>query len=217
MTVAYALSAVPWFVIDAGIVVLLVALGAAGGVGFAWWRGRRKATAGPQRRVLLALAGPDLSCAAIDAVARIGRAENAVIVPAKLIPTPYRLPLDCPLPESTSAALDLLEVVENRLRRAGVEVDCRLVPGRTLRHAVRRLVAQERFDRLVVPAGDGGDGGGFGADDVGWLLAHVSGEVLVLRPAAAGNLADDVVRGRRPARAAGGPRTDAVVADPHRG
>lgn len=215
MTVPYALSAVPWFVVDAGIVVLLVALGAAGGVGWAWWRGRRRVA--PQRRVLLALAGPDVSCAAIDAVARIGRAENAVVVPAKLVPTPYRLPLDCPLPESASAALDVLEVVENRLRRAGVAVDCRLVPGRTLRHAVRRLVAQERFDRLVVPAGEGGDGGGFGADDVGWLLAHVSGEVLVLRPAAAGSLADDVVRGRRPARIAGGPRTDAVVADPHRG
>lgn len=215
MTVIYALGAVPWVVIDIGIVVLLVALGAAGGIGWAWWRGRR--TAAPQRRVLLALAGPDVSCAAIDAVARIGRAENAVVVPAKLVPTPYRLPLDCPLPESASAALDLLEVVENRLRRAGVAVDCRMVPGRTLRHAVRRLVAQERFDRLVVPAGEGGDRGGFGADDVGWLLAHVSGEVLVLRPAAAGSLADDVVRGRRPARIAGGPRTDAVAADPHGG
>lgn len=217
MIVVVTLSTIPWFVIDVAIVVLLVALGAAGGVGYAWWRGRRAATAAPQRRVLLALAGPDLSCAAIDAVARIGRAENAVVVPAKLVPTPYRLPLDCPLPESTSAALDLLEVVENRLRRAGVEVDCRLVPGRTVRHAVRRLVAQERFDRLVVPAGDGGDAGGFGADDVGWLLAHVSGEVLVLRPAVAGSLADDVVRGRRPARVAGGPRTDPVAADSHGG
>ena len=44
-------------------------------------------------------------------------------------------------------------------------------------------MAQERFDRLVVPASDGVDEGGFGADDVGWLLAQVSGEVLVLRPA----------------------------------
>lgn len=217
MTVVDALASIPWVVIDVGIVVLLVALGAAGGIGYAWWRGRRAATAAPQRRVLLALAGPDVSLAAIDAVARIGRAENAVVIPAKLVPTPYRLPLDCPLPESTSSALDLLEVVENRLRRAGVEVDCRLVPGRTVRHAVRRLVAQERFDRLVVPAGDGGDGGGFDADDVGWLLAHVAGEVLVLRPAAAGSVADDVVRGRRPARVARGPRTDALAADPHGG
>lgn len=209
------LGVVPWFVVDAGIAVLLVALGAVGGMAGARWRGRRREA--PQRRVLLALAGPDVSCAAIDAVARIGRAENAVVVPAKLVATPYRLPLDCPLPASASAALDLLEVVENRLRRAGVSVDCRLVSGRTLRHAVRRLVAQERFDRLVVPAGDGGDGGGFGADDVGWLLAHVAGEVLVLRPAAAGSLADDVVRGRRPDPVAGGPRTDPVAADPHGG
>ncbi|MGX6450210.1 hypothetical protein ACVU7I_19390, partial [Patulibacter sp. S7RM1-6] len=62
---------------------------------------------------------------------------------------------------------------------AGVEVDPRIVQGRTVRHALRELAAGEPFDRLVVPAGE--DDRGLAAQDVGWLLAHVPGEVVVLR------------------------------------
>jgi hypothetical protein len=44
---------------------------------------------------------------------------------------------------------------------------------------MRQLMANERYDRIVVAAGDEG----FAADDVAWLLTHAAGEVIVLRPA----------------------------------
>ncbi|WP_320670806.1 hypothetical protein [Patulibacter defluvii] len=174
---------------DVALGAVAAALGLVVGVGLAVTirRARGDRRTAPSGRVLLALAGPEMSCAAVDAAARIGRADDAVVVPAVLVATPYHLPLDRPLPEAASEALDLLDAVEQRLQRAGVEVDARMVQGRTRRHALRRLVAEERFDRLVVPAARdphpaGQDGSGFSADDVAWLLAHVDGEVLVLRP-----------------------------------
>lgn len=167
---------------EAGAVLLTLGLGGATGAGVASWitTRRRAAETTPPGRILLALTGDGLPCAAIDAAARLGRADHAVVVPAVLLPTPYGLPLDRASPDAGSDALDLLEAVERRLTKAGVQVDGRVVQGRTRRHAIRRLVEQERHDRLVVPAG-GAEDGGLSADDVGWLLAHVDGEVLVLR------------------------------------
>jgi hypothetical protein len=43
---------------------------------------------------------------------------------------------------------------------------------------MREAIAHERFDRLVVAAGDGLDSG-----DVAWLLDHAPGEVVIIRPA----------------------------------
>lgn len=166
------------------VLVVLATLGLGGAAGAATVAGlaarRRARRAAPPGRVLLALTGEGLPCAAIDAAARLGRADHAVVVPAVLLPTPYGLALDRPSPDAGSDALDLLEAVERRLTRAGVAVDGRVVQGRTRRHAIRRLVDEERHDRLVVPAG-GPQDGGLSADDVGWLLGHVAGEVLVLR------------------------------------
>lgn len=189
---------------EAAAVVATLGVGVLAGAGAvaALTRRRRARADEPPGRILLALTGDGLPCAAIDAAGRLARADHAVVVPAVLLPTPYGLPLDRPSPEAGSEALDLLEAVERRLTKAGVPVDGRVVRGRTRRHAIRRLVAQERHDRLVVPAGGGADEGGLSADDVGWLLAHVEGEVLVLRADAGppgGARPVRVERRRRPA------------------
>lgn len=181
IALAQALAALPLGDVVLGAVAAMVGLLA--GVALALTIKGRRRRHEPTGRVLLALAGPEMSCAAVDAAARIGRADDAVVVPAVLVATPYHLPLDRPLPEAASEAIDVLDAVEQRLHRAGVQVDGRMVQGRTRCHALRRLVAEERFDRLVVPAaGAGQEGAGFSAEDVAWLLANVSGEVLVLRP-----------------------------------
>ena len=54
--------------------------------------------------------------------------------------------------------------------------------GRTVRHALRELLADERYDRLVVAAGTAHTDG-LSAADVAWLLEHAAGEVAVVRPA----------------------------------
>ena len=62
-------------------------------------------------------------------------------------------------------------------------VDSRIERGRNRRHALRRAIVEERFDRIVIAAAPHG-GHGFDAEDVAWLIDHARGEIVVLRPSA---------------------------------
>jgi hypothetical protein len=140
-------------------------------------RRRPPLTAGPHR-ILFPFTGHGLSQPALDAALRLARAEHATLVPVYLARVPMQLPLDSPLPRQCTAGLPLLETIEQRAATASVPVDARVDRGRTLRHAMREAIAHERFDRLVVAAGDG-----LGSGDIAWLLDHAPGEVVIIRPA----------------------------------
>jgi hypothetical protein len=144
---------------------------------------RRGTQAEPSgRRILFPYVGSQLSVSALDAALRIAHAEDATLVPAYLAPVPMALPLETPIPRSCDKAFELQEAIEQRAATAHVPVDGRIGRGRTVRHALRQLLADERYDRIVVAAAtahtDGLSGG-----DVAWLLEHAPGEVAVLRPA----------------------------------
>jgi hypothetical protein len=129
-------------------------------------------------RILFPFVGGALSERALEACLRLAVAEHAALVPAYLVSVPMALHLNAPLPSACGSAFELLEAIEQRAAAVGVPVDGRIGRGRNLRHAMRELMANERFDRIVVPAGDEG----FAADDVGWLLDHAEVEVIVLQP-----------------------------------
>jgi pyrimidine operon attenuation protein/uracil phosphoribosyltransferase len=57
------------------------------------------------------------------------------------------LSLEAPLPRACDAAFELQEAIEQRARAAGIAVDARIATGRTVRHALRRLLNAERYDR----------------------------------------------------------------------
>lgn len=147
-------------------------------------RKRRRVTASAARRMLFPFTGDALSKRALDAALRVARAEGATLVPAYLAKVPLQLPLGTPLPRQCDVAVPMLEAIEQQAAGLGVPVDTRITPGRTYRHALEQLVKQEPdFDRIVVAAAtDNVDG--FSAEDVAWLLGHVPGEVIVIRPAA---------------------------------
>jgi hypothetical protein len=133
-------------------------------------------------RILFPYVGTQLSTAALDAALRIARIENATLVPAYLAPVPMAMPLSAPIPRTCDRAFELQEAIELRATHAGVPVDGRIERGRTVRHALRALLVQERYDRIVVAAGTAHTDG-LRADEVAWLLEHAPGEVVVLRPA----------------------------------
>jgi hypothetical protein len=148
-------------------------------------RGRRARRERPEPgpgRVLFPFLGRALSTPALEAALRLARAEGATLVPAYLAEVPLHLPLDAALPRQSDRALTLLEAVEQRAHRCGVPVDARIERGRDVRHALRELLAHERYDRIVLAAATNG-GDGFTTDDTAWLLAHAPGEIVVLRPA----------------------------------
>jgi hypothetical protein len=172
--------------------VAAILLVAALAVGFAvalglqrWRRGRALGGRGRVRRIAFPFTGEGLSERALAAALRLARVEGATLMPVYLALVPMRLAVDVPLQSECEVALALLEAIEQRAARAEVAVDSRIERGRTVRHALRELIAHERFERMVVAAGTDGAGEGFSPEDVAWLLAHVPGELIALRPAVA--------------------------------
>jgi hypothetical protein len=168
------------------IEALLILLGVVVGVGFALAVRRRRASppvpAPSPRRILFPYVGAQLSVAALDAALRIAKIEDATLVPVYLVPVPMAMPLEAPIPRACDRAFELQEAIEQRAAAAGVPVDARIGRGRNLRHAMRQLVADEPYDRIVVAAA-AAHTDGLSSDEVAWLLEHARGEVVVLRPA----------------------------------
>jgi nucleotide-binding universal stress UspA family protein len=167
------------------VVVAIVALAA--GVAAGFWlppHGRRptRERPGTVRRILLPFTGHDISRRAFDAAVRLAKAEDATIMPAYLARVPRNLPLDSALPAQSSAGMPLLEAIEQKAETQGVAVDARIARGRTYRDALRRLLEQEQFDRVIVSA-SASRNNGLSADDLEWLLQRVPAEVMILRPA----------------------------------
>jgi nucleotide-binding universal stress UspA family protein len=162
-------------------IVVALALGGAGG--FALARRRRRGAGGEGvHRILLPFTGTEISRRALDAALRLARAEGATLMPAYLATVPLQLPLGCALPKEAAGAMAMLEAIEQRAAAQEVGVDARIERGRTYRHALERLLDEEEFDRVVVPAQANG-GEGLSGDDLVWLLRSAPAEVLILRPA----------------------------------
>lgn len=167
-----------------GFVVALV-LGVAGGYLIARsrsrWRGRRSERPQAVHQILLPFTGTEISRRAVDAALRLARAEEATLMPAYLATVPKQLPLECAIPKEAARAMPMLEAIEQRATSQGVAVDARVERGRSYRHALRRLLEREQFDRVVVPATATG-ATGLGGEDLVWLLEKAPAEVLILRP-----------------------------------
>ena len=133
------------------------------------------------RRILLPFTGGSLDPTVLAAAIRIARAEHSVLVPAYLLLVPLEYSEDSPLKKEVGIAMPLLEAVEHAALRAGVPVDARIEKGRSPTHALRRLWAVEKFDRVVAPA-PVDNGGGFTVKDLAWILTHAPAETVVLRP-----------------------------------
>lgn len=170
-------------VVVIAVAVVAVLIGIAAG----YWlppHGRAPARDQPQpvKRILLPFSGPEISRRAFEAAVRLAKAEDATIMPAFLARVPRTLPLDSPLPAQCNYGMPLMEAIEQRAAAQGIKVDSRIARGRTYRDALRRLLEQEQFDRIIVSANNSRRNG-LSAEDLEWLLERVPSEVLILRPA----------------------------------
>jgi nucleotide-binding universal stress UspA family protein len=168
-------------------IVLIAAGGILLGIAAGYWlppHGRLAARnrTRPVRSILLPFTGQAISRRSFEAAVRLAKAENAIIMPAFLARVPMTLPLDTPLPLQCANGMPLLEAVEQRVAAQGVPVESRIGRGRSARDALRRLLEQEQFDRIIVSA-DEDPHAGLSYDDLRWLLERVPAEILILRPA----------------------------------
>jgi nucleotide-binding universal stress UspA family protein len=159
-----------------GLAVAAAVIGA-----YSWWRRSRRGPETGGRRILVPFTNGELDATVLAAAIRISKAENATLVPAYLIVTPFEYGLDAPMHQQVELAMPLLEAVENAAGRAGVPVDARVESGRSPTHALRRLWEAEHFDRIVAPA-PVANGGGFTPKQLQWMLSHAPSETLILRP-----------------------------------
>jgi nucleotide-binding universal stress UspA family protein len=169
-------------VIEHVLVGFALLLGLFGGFLLARSRLRHGGRPESVHRILLPFTGTEISRRALDAALRLAQAEEATLMPAYLAAVPLQLPLQCPLPNEAARAMPMLEAIEQRANSQGVPVDARIERGRSYRHALARLLGEERVDRVVVPAHANG-GEGLSGDDLVWLLRKAPAEVLILRPA----------------------------------
>jgi hypothetical protein len=170
----------------------------------------------PARRILFPFLGESVSRSALDATLRLARAEGAVLVPAYIVSVPLHLSLEAPLARECERALPILDVIEQRAKWMDVPVDSRIETGRSPRHALRRLLAEEKFDRIVVPAATSSSTG-FAPEDIAWLLEEAPGEIVVLRAnGGSGNGQFPVLedQNRRNGRRRGNPRRGAGAERP---
>ncbi len=137
---------------------------------------------GDKRRILLPFTGEEISRRSFEAAVRLAKAEDAIIMPAFLARVPMNLPLETALPVQCARGMPLLEAIEQRAAWQGVPVDSRVGRGRTARDALRKLLEQEHFDRIIVSA-DEDPRVGLSYEDLRWMLARVPAEILILRPA----------------------------------
>lgn len=143
--------------------------------------GRSKRSGGAGGRILFPFLGSVLSEASLGQTLRLASAQDATLIPAYLAIVPKALSIAAPLGASCDGALAMLELIDQRASKAGVAVDSRIERGRTARHALEQLIAQERFDTLVIPARTSSSDG-FAPADVAWVLEASPSEVLILRP-----------------------------------
>ena len=165
------------------LIGVALVLGLVGGYALARSRRRGRRSERPQEvhQILLPFTGTEISRRAVDAALRLARAEDATLMPAYLATVPKQLPLECAIPNEAARAMPMLEAIEQRAAAQEVPVDARIEQGRSYRHALRRLLAHEKFDRIVVPATSAGRTG-LGSEDLVWLLEKAPAEVLILRP-----------------------------------
>jgi hypothetical protein len=78
--------------------------------------------------------------------------------------------------------MPLLEAIEQRLSAQGIPVDARVSRGRSYRDALRNLLEQEHFDRIIVSVPEN-TRAGLTHDDLLWLIDRVPAEIMLLRPA----------------------------------
>jgi nucleotide-binding universal stress UspA family protein len=170
-----------------GVIVAAVCVGALLGIAAGYWlpphgrlpaRNRSRGT----RRILLPFTGEAISRRSFEAAVRLAKAEDATIMPAFLAQVPMNLPLETPLPVQCARGMPLLEAIEQRASSLGVPVDSRVGRGRSARDALRKLIEQEHFDRIIVSA-DEDPRIGLSYEDLRWMLDRVPAEIMILRPA----------------------------------
>ncbi|MBN8866919.1 MAG: universal stress protein [Solirubrobacterales bacterium] len=121
------------------------------------------------------------SAGALDRSIKIAKGSGATLLPAYLAVVSRRVSLDASLPRHAERAIPMLDRIEVEANRQGVRVDSSIESGRSLRHALARVIEARHPDQAIIAAAAAGQEG-FSPEDIAWILDRVNCGVLVLKP-----------------------------------
>jgi hypothetical protein len=143
-------------------------------------RRRRAESAGARSSILFPFDERTFCPSAVDLTLRIAQSDGAVVIPTYIAIVPMRVSLEAPVQRQSLKALPFFDRIQDQADSLGVPLDCRIQPGRSYRHSMRRAFELDDFDRVVIAAA-GTHGLGFSSEDVAWALDHSESQLLVLK------------------------------------
>jgi hypothetical protein len=166
------------------VLILIFALTTAVlGVALAREARRRREESDSGETLLFPFDPSSFSPLALERSIQIAKGSGATLLPAYLAVVPLRVSLDAPLPRHVDQAFPLLERIEIEASRQRVRVDSSIESGRSLRHALSRVIEKRHPDQTIIAAASEGREG-FNPDDIAWFLDRVDCGVVVLKPPA---------------------------------
>ena len=112
--------------------------------------------------------------------ARMAKRQDASLVAIYIIEVPYTLPIEAELPQAERRALDALTAAEEITRKAGLDIETRIVRDRQAGTAIIRAAREENASLIVMGTyREHGYAGAPLAKAIEFVTTHTSTDVLI--------------------------------------
>lgn len=131
--------------------------------------------------IVLVVFSPDINSLVLMALAaRMAKRQHAVVVAIYVIEVPYTLPIEADLPEAERRALDSLSAAEEIARKAGVDIETRMIRDRQAGTAIIRTAQEESASLIVMGTyREHGYAGAPLAKAIDFVTTHTTTDVLI--------------------------------------
>jgi len=112
--------------------------------------------------------------------ARMAKRQDASLVAIYIIEVPYTLPIEAELPQAERKALDALTAAEEIGRKAGVDIETRMIRDRQTGSAIVRVAREENASLIVMGTyREHGYAGAPLAKAIEFVTTHTTTDVLI--------------------------------------
>lgn len=131
-------------------------------------------------KVLVVFSADINSLVLMALAARMAKREQATVVAIYVIEVPYTLPIEADLPQVERRALDALSAAEEVARKAGVDIETRMIRDRQTGTAVLRAAQEEGASLIVMGTyREHGYSGAPLAKSIEFVTTHTTTDVLI--------------------------------------
>ncbi|HLN47118.1 MAG TPA: universal stress protein [Magnetospirillaceae bacterium] len=131
-------------------------------------------------KVLVVFSSDINSLVLMALAARMAKRQQATVVAIYVIEVPYTLPIEADLPQAERRALDSLNAAEEVARKAGVDIETRMIRDRQTGTAIVRAAQEESASLIVMGTyREHGYAGAPLAKAIEFVTTHAMTDVLI--------------------------------------